>query len=409
MRLLLLGGPRFVGRALIESALERGHEVTTFNRGQTNPGAIRAVEELHGDRDGDLEALRGRSWDAVLDTSAYVPQVVRSAAELLADSVERYAFVSSISVYADYSQPIPEDAPLEQLDREPSRRRAARGLRELRRAQGPLRAGARGALRGAGADRPARPDRRAERPDRPLHYWARRPARGGTILAPPADTPVQVIDVRDLADWMVDMVERGETGAFNAVSPPGAHTFGSMLEACGARDVAWVDEEWLLAEGVDPWRDLPVWIPPAIRTCAGSSAPTSRAPIAAGLTFRPLTETARAAPEWTGEGRTDRGARGSAPRRPGQRRRHDPRRRTPPARASRRCSASLVFFDGPGGTQVPDEVIEAIARYFREYEREHERAVRDERAGPRSSPVARARRPAASSAAQPTRSSSART
>ena len=162
MRLLLLGGAKFVGRALIEAALERGHAVTTFNRGQTNRGAFPEVEELHGDRDGNLEALRGRSWDAVLDTSAYVPQFVRSAAEVLAGSVERYAFVSSISVYADYSQPIPEDAPLEAARRRSSRRRAAARLRELRPAEGPLRAGARGAFRGAGADRPARPDRRAE-------------------------------------------------------------------------------------------------------------------------------------------------------------------------------------------------------------------------------------------------------
>jgi 2'-hydroxyisoflavone reductase len=115
VKLLLLGGPKFVGLALIEASLARGHEVTTFNRGQTNPGAFPEVEELHGDRHGDLEALQGRSWDAVLDTSAYVPQVVRSAAGLLADSVERYMLVSSISVYADYSRPTPEDAPLEAL------------------------------------------------------------------------------------------------------------------------------------------------------------------------------------------------------------------------------------------------------------------------------------------------------
>ena len=115
MKLLLLGGPKFVGRALIEASLARGHEVTTFNRGRTNPGAFPDVEELHGDRHGDLEALRGRAWDAVLDTSAYVPQVVRSAATRLADSVERYTLVSSISVYADYSRPTPEDAPLEAL------------------------------------------------------------------------------------------------------------------------------------------------------------------------------------------------------------------------------------------------------------------------------------------------------
>src|SRR5262249_22704928 len=115
VRLLLLGGPRFVGRALIEAALAREHEVTTFNRGRTNPELFPEVEKLQGDRHGDLEPLRGRSWDAVLDASAYVPQAVRSAAGLFADSVELYMLVSSISVYADYSRPTPEDASLEAL------------------------------------------------------------------------------------------------------------------------------------------------------------------------------------------------------------------------------------------------------------------------------------------------------
>jgi 2'-hydroxyisoflavone reductase len=300
MRLLLLGGAKFVGRALIEAALERGHAVTTFNRGQTNPGAFPEVEELHGDRAGNLEALRGRSWDAVLDTSAYIPQFVRSAAQVLAGSVEQYAFVSSISVYADYSQPIPEDAPLEQL----AEGHPGDELLPDYANYGPLKALCEQALdeHFAGRALIVRPGLIVgpNDPTDRFTYWARRPARGGTILAPPAETPVQVIDVRDLAGWMVDMVERGEAGAFNAVTPPGAHTFGSMLEACGARSVAWADDAWLLAEGVEPWRDLPVWIPagdPEMRWF--QRADVSRA-VAAGLTFRPLAETAGAAPEWTG-------------------------------------------------------------------------------------------------------------
>jgi 2'-hydroxyisoflavone reductase len=300
MRLLLLGGPKFVGRALIEAALERGHEVTTFNRGQTNAGSFAEVEELHGDRAGDLAPLRGRSWDAVLDTSAYVPQVVRSAASLLADSVERYCFVSSISVYADYSRPIPEDAPLEQLaDGHPDDE-----LLPDYANYGPLKVLCERAAeeRFPGRTLIVRPGLIVgpNDPTDRFTYWARRAERGGAILAPPADTPVQVIDVRDLAGWMVGMVERGETGAYNAVTPPGVHTFRSMLEACGARDVAWVDEAWLLAEGVEPWRDLPVWIPagdPDMRWF--QRADVSRA-VGAGLTFRPLAQTARDTPDWTG-------------------------------------------------------------------------------------------------------------
>ncbi len=301
MRLLLLGGAKFVGGALIESALERGHAVTTFNRGQTNPGAFPEVEELHGDRHGDLAALRGRSWDAVLDTSAYVPQIVRSAASLLAGSVERYVFVSSTSAYADYSQPTPEDAPLEQLaDGHPGDELlpdyANYGALKVLAEQAVAEHFPGRAL----IVRPGLIVGPNDPTDR-FTYWARRPNRGGPILAPPADTPIQVIDVRDLASWMVELVERGETGAANAVSPPGAHTFGSLLEACGAREVVWVDEAWLLAEGAKPWSDLPLWIPlgdPDMRYF--QRADVSRA-LETGLTFRPLAESAHDAPEWAGE------------------------------------------------------------------------------------------------------------
>ena len=301
MRLLLLGGPRFVGRALIEAALARGHEVTAFNRGQTNPGAYPEVEELHGDRHGSLDVLRGRSWDAVLDTSAYVPQVVRAAVEVLADAAERYLLVSSISVYADYSQPTPEDAPLEQL----AEGHPADEVLPDHANYGPLKVLCEHAVeeRFPGRALLVRPGLIVgpHDPTDRFTYWARRPERPGPILAPaPADMPVQMVDVRDLAAWMIVMAERGETGAFNATSPAGAHTFGSMLEACAAREVVWANEAWLLEREVEPWQDLPVWIPasdPDMRYF--HRADVSRA-VAAGLTFRPLEETARDVPEWTG-------------------------------------------------------------------------------------------------------------
>jgi 2'-hydroxyisoflavone reductase len=290
-----------VGRALIEAALERGHEVTTFNRGQTNPELFPEVEKLHGDRHGDLEALRGRTWDAVFDTSAYVPQVVRSAAALLADAAERYVFVSSISVYADYSQPTPEDAPLETL---------AEGHPEDELLPDYANYGALKVLceqaveerfpAGALIVRPGLIVGPNDPTDR-FTYWPRRVELGRPLLAPaPPEGPVQMVDVRDLAEWMVRMAESGGTGAFNATSPAGAHTFGSMLDACGATDVVWVDEAFLLEQGVEPWRDLPLWIPVGDREMAYfQRADVSRA-VAAGLTFRPLEETVRAVPEWTG-------------------------------------------------------------------------------------------------------------
>ena len=301
MRLLLLGGPKFVGRALIEAAIERGHEVTTFNRGQTNPGAFAAVEELHGDRLGDLEPLRGRTWDAVLDTSAYVPQVVRSAAALLADAAERYVFVSSISVYADYSRPTPEDAPLETL---------AEGHPEDELLADFANYGALKVLceqaveeRFAGRAVIVRPGLIVgpHDPTDRFTYWPRRIELGRPLLAPaPPDAAVQMIDVRDLAGWMVRMAESGGTGVFNATSPADAHTFGSMLEACGAREVVWAEESFLLEHGVEPWSDLPLWIPAGDPEMAYFHRTDVSRAVEAGLTFRPLEETARDVPEWTG-------------------------------------------------------------------------------------------------------------
>ena len=302
MKLLLLGGPKFVGRALIEAALGAGHEVTTFNRGQTNPELFPGVEKLHGDRHGDLSALSGRTWDAVFDTSAYVPQVVHASAGLLLESVERYVFVSTIGVYADLSKPIPEDAPLAQVaEGHPSDE-----LLPDYANYGPLKALCEQALlehygESALIVRPGLIVGAYDSTDR-FTYWPRRAERGGRILAPaPPDNPVQVIDVRDLVGWMLRMAERGGAGTFNATSPPGTLDFASMLEACGAENVAWVDGAFLLERDVKPWADLPVWIPqddPEMSFLL--KADVSRA-LAAGLTFRPLAETAREVPEWRGE------------------------------------------------------------------------------------------------------------
>lgn len=301
MRLLLIGGPKFLGRALIEASLARGHEVTTFNRGQTNPELFPEIEKLHGDRDGGLGALEGRSWDAAFDTSGYVPGVVRDSAELLDSAVERYAFVSSISVFGDFREPRSEDDPTEPLGDRPDDR-----LLEDYSNYGALKALCEEAARDVYGERAlvVRPGLIVgpyDPTDR-FTYWPRRAERGGTLLAPaPPEQPVQMIDVRDLAEWLLRLVEEGRSGTFNATSPPGAHSFGSMLEACGARDVVWVDEEFLLEQEVEGWSDLPCWIPStrSDHRCF-QLVDVSRA-LAAGLAFRPLADTARGVPEWTGE------------------------------------------------------------------------------------------------------------
>jgi nucleoside-diphosphate-sugar epimerase len=298
MRLLLVGGPKFVGYALIEAALAHGHEVTTFNRGQTNPDAFPELEKLHGDRETDVSALEGRTWDAVLDTSGYLPHAVRNTVEAV--TAGRYCFVSSISYYADYREPRVETDPAEQLQEgHPADR-----LLEDYGNYGALKALCeQEVVRGFGDSailvRPGLIVGPNDPTDR-FTYWPRRVERGGPILAPP-DQPVQMIDVRDLAGWMLTLVENERSGPYNATSPPNVHTFSSMLRDCGAEDVVWVTQEFLAANDVEGWSDLPCWIPSTDADHAAFQlVPADRA-VADGLTFRPLAETARDVPEWTGK------------------------------------------------------------------------------------------------------------
>jgi 2'-hydroxyisoflavone reductase len=298
MELLILGGTSFLGRHLVDAALARGHGVALLNRGRTRPGLWREVEELRGDRDGDLKALGERSWDAVIDTSGYVPRVVQASAELLAAAAPHYTFVSSISVYADFRSGPNETSPLARLAEPESE--------DVQRHYGPLKAGCERVVeaafpRGALIVRPGLIVGPWD-PTGRFTYWPARLARGGDVLAPePRDLKVQFVDARDLAAWTIALVERGTTGIFNATGPVPRPTLEELLETC--RRVAdsparlrWVGAEFLRAAGVEEFSDLPLWI--VDRDMAGfMDADVSRA-VGAGLRFRPLEETVRDTLAW---------------------------------------------------------------------------------------------------------------
>ncbi len=299
--LLILGGTGFLGPHVVRSALSRGHRMTLFNRGRTNPHLFPDLEKLVGDRDGQLDALRGRAWDAVIDTSGYVPRLVGDSARLLAGNVGHYQFVSTISVYADFSVPgMDEAAPLATID-DPD-------IETIDGATyGPLKALSEQA---AQREMPGRvmvvrpglivgPGDKTDR----YTYWPVRAARGGDILAPgDGKTFVQFVDVRDLADWMVSGAERSLTGTFNAIASPATYTMAGLLTDCIAAAQAparpvWVDAAFLEARGVAPWSDLPVWMPPTGSYAAFGRIANERA-LSAGLRFRSPARTAAATLAW---------------------------------------------------------------------------------------------------------------
>jgi 2'-hydroxyisoflavone reductase len=299
MRLLVLGGTKFLGRHSVVAALERGWEVTLFHRGSTNPRLFPDLEHVLGDRDGGLDALGKRRWDAVLDTSGYVPRVVGQAARRLADSVERYAFVSSISVYARVDRAgLDEDAPVAAL--------ADASVEEITgETYGALKAACEREVVAAFGDRAlvVRPGLIVgpEDPTDRFGYWPRRFHRGGDVLAPaPPESPVQFVDARDLAGWMLHLIEARVGGTYHATGPAEPLDLGGVLEACrvaAGREarVVWVDEAFLLERGVTPWTELPLWVPAAASDFARIDCSRARA---VGLRFRPLADTVRDTLDW---------------------------------------------------------------------------------------------------------------
>ncbi|MEU0194122.1 NAD-dependent epimerase/dehydratase family protein [Streptomyces afghaniensis] len=314
MRLLMLGGTEFMGRAVVEAALLRGWEVTVFHRGrhEAPPG----VRSLLGDRTtpGGLAALAEDpgEWDVVVDTWSAAPRAVRDAARLLRGRARRYVYVSSCSVYA-WAPPAGygEDAPLVEG--------ASADAEQTAYAQDKL-GGELAVLDAFGEDRSvlARsglilgPYENIGR----LPWWLARTARGGPVPAPgPRDLPLQYVDVRDLAEWLLHAAERELSGPYNLVSPQGHTTMGELLDTCvrvtgGAAELRWTEPEVILQAGIQPWTELPVWVPPGSDLHdALHSADVSRA-VAAGLRCRPVEETVADTWSWL----QDIG--GAAPQRP---------------------------------------------------------------------------------------------
>lgn len=311
MKLLIIGGTVFVGRYLVEAALKRGHEVTLFNRGRHNADVFPEVERLRGDRRTNLDALRGRRWDAVIDTCGYTPGTVAASAQLLADAVEHYTFISSVSVYANFPLAgfdeteavgtITDEQADEAESFETGERPTAVSYGEW---YGPLKARSEQSvietLRGRSLIiRPGLIVGPNDYSDR-FTYWPTRVAQGGEVLAPGRSRrPVRVIDVRDLAEWNIRMAEARHTGIFNA-SGADALTMGQLLDECkkasrGDATFTWVNDEFLLAQGVAAWSEVPLWFPDENRDIF--AARNDKA-LAAGLTFRPLADTARDTLEW---------------------------------------------------------------------------------------------------------------
>jgi 2'-hydroxyisoflavone reductase len=294
MRILIIGGTIFLGRHLVDSALARGHQLTLFHRGRHGAELFPQVERLHGDRNGDLSELAGRTWDAVIDTCGYIPRHVRTAAERLAPSVGHYTFISTISVYPEYRKVgIDEGDPVGSLD-DPT-------VEEVTgETYGPLKALCEAAAEAAMPGRVLNirpglivgPNDPSDR----FTYWPARVARGGRYLAP--ERPgylVQVIDVRDLADWTIAKVEARATGVYNATGPEHPLELGDILTTCkeaagSDAEPFWASAEALTQAGIAPWVEMPLWEPEAPDTVGFSQIDCSKA-IAAGLRFRPIADT----------------------------------------------------------------------------------------------------------------------
>lgn len=317
MKILIIGGTKFLGRHLIAAAQSRGHEVTIFNRGRYSQEKFENVEQIQGDRNADLDKLGARGiWDAVIDTCGYLPQTVKMSAEALKNSVRQYVFISSISAYGDFSQTnFDETAPVAELNEEQQARADA-----IEAAKGDITAATLAEMYGA---LKALCEREAEAsmPGKVLNvrpglivgefdptdrftYWVMRVARGGEILAPGnPDRFVQVIDARDLSAWIVKMIERGANGIYNATGKPFAQTMEKMLEEIKSvtgsdAKFIWANEDFLNREQVGAWGEMPLYLPESDESLKGFLSVNIDKALAKDLSFRDLAETIRDTLNW---------------------------------------------------------------------------------------------------------------
>ena len=298
-RILILGGTGYIGPAIVSAARARGHAVTLYNRGKTNPHLFPEVEKILGERQADLNRLRGRSWDAVIDTWTRYPSAVRAAAELLRDQVGQYLFVSTISVYKLGREPIDESSAVMTPSEPPPENQDLRNY-------GPLKVLSEQAAEQAmpGRVTVVRPGVIAgpgDPTDR-FTYWPVRLARGGQVLAPgDPGYRMQLIDVRDLGEWIVTAIEARHVGTYNAVGPaePGLRT---VLQAChsgvaSSGQFVFVDDKWLEQNGAGDFNDFPLAVP-GDSPISGFARVSATLAMQKGLRFRPIGITAKDTLDW---------------------------------------------------------------------------------------------------------------
>ena len=299
MKILILGGTAFVGRVIANEALARGHELTLFNRGQRNPDVFLDVEQIHGDRLTDLKKLAGRTWDAVIDTSAYFPRAVSLSTQQLKDQTEQYLFISTISVFKnldvlnqaeDSELATVEDPTGEQVTGE-----TYGGLKVLCEEVVQKEIGEKALI-----VRPGLIIGPVDYTDR-FTYWPVRMSEGGDVLVPDLKSqPVQMIDARDLANFCLDCLEQKISGTFNATGPLPPYSLEEMLTACTEgtdANLVWVDPEFLTKHEVKPWADLPMVVDFGGASDGMLHIDVSKA-TGAGLKQRPLAETINDTREW---------------------------------------------------------------------------------------------------------------
>jgi 2'-hydroxyisoflavone reductase len=301
MRILIIGGTRFLGRHLVEAALDRSHDVTLFNRGKSNPDLFPRLETILGDREQDINKLNGRIWDAVIDVAGYLPRIVRLSAEVLKENVARYVFISTISVYRDFKEiGIAESYPVGTLENET--------VEEITgETYGPLKALCEQVVQNIYGMRAliVRPGLivGSHDPTDRFTYWPVRVARGGEVLAPQGpDALIQIVDVRDLADFIINLIQNHAFGVYNATGPDYELTIGKLLEVSkqvsgSDANFRWASVDFLNRHKVEAWSDMPTWVPDDEEGVGLSHVDVSKA-IAAGLKFRPLDETVRDTLEW---------------------------------------------------------------------------------------------------------------